>query len=128
MGRKLKKDGRCIARGSLSALLRDPQGRIFIENPTMGWNVFYVWWIPADGTAEAPLQLADNDESIEAWARDPFRNWCLEHVSGPNGKGLLAEIRHGYSQGKKLEEKYSLFNPAYFCSDPMLADPRLRSD
>ena len=56
--RKLSRDGRTVTLQEAQLMIAQDQGCIVVDAPTLGWNVFRVWWAP---WRPIPSQPAEKD-------------------------------------------------------------------
>lgn len=109
--RRIRKSGRLATRSQARSILADRRGTILIEAPTVGWNVFAIWWTPDDVAAEAPAEPTEAEfQDLERIAKHPFILWCMErYLDHEHGSALLLETLHGYRKPRRIESKYSGF-------------------
>jgi len=112
--RRLRSFNRVVSWQEVEAALKSGRGTLLIDNLSLGWNDFDVWWTPecvADAAAAAGVRLPAEDYSdFQDRLENPvFERWAVATYFNPLRDHLrLVQSTCSYGDGERLKAQLKI--------------------
>ena len=106
--RRMRLAGRFLPWRQALERIKDSQGTLILESPTIGWAISRAWWTPDDVLAKAPAIPPDMTERhTETLSDHPYIAWCYqEYTHLDHGGAYLIAAYNGHRHAKRLTARF----------------------